>query len=166
MTANNGGTVLEVKKAENKVPSFADLFQWDPFEFMKLRPSLRSAFDWPSIFGTALPATNGYSFDVDLKQKDGKYVAECSLPGFKKGDIDIQVRGNAVTVSAKSEIESKEERADYIYRERRTGEYYRTISFPADVDPKKVEAAYKDGILEITVPAPSQPKTERVEIKG
>lgn len=167
MAANNGGNAVEVKKAESSLPTLADFFEWEPYDFMKFRPSLRSFFDWPTFFKTAAsPAASAFSFDVDLKQKDGKYVAECSLPGFKKDDIDIQVRGKSVTVSAKTQGETKEERADYVYRERHTGEYHRTISFPVDLDPKKVEASYKDGILEITVPAALQTRPEKIEIKG
>jgi len=167
MAANNGGSAVEVKKASSTLPTIAEFYESNPFDFMTFRPGFRSLFDLPTFFSTAAaPSTSVFSFDVDLKQRNGKYVAECALPGFKKSDIDIQVRGKAVTVSAKTQAETKEERADYVYRERRTGEYHRTISFPIDVDPKKVEASYKDGILEISVPAPTQAKAEKIDIKG
>lgn len=166
MAANNGGTAVEIKKFEEKLPAFPDAFQWDPFhELMRLRPSLRSLYDWPSFFATT-PAVRGYGFDIDLREKDGKYIAECSLPGFKKGEIDIQVRGNNLTITAKSQGETKEQAANYVYRERHRGEYCRTMAFPEPIDPKRVEAFYKDGILEVFVPMTQQPKTEKVEIKG
>ena len=168
MSANNGGTAVEIKKIEERLPAFPDHFQWDPLaELMRYRPSLRSLFEWPTFFGTSLPAAvRGYGFDIDLKERNGKYVAECALPGFKKGEIDIQVRGKNVTITAKSQGETKEQSANYVYRERHHGEFCRTMAFPEPIDPKQVEAVYKDGILEVSVPMTLYTKTEKVEIKG
>jgi HSP20 family protein len=158
---DGGATALRVRKAEEDSPA-----RWDPFDtLLGLRP-FRPLFNWPGYFDTMVPRAAGLSFDVDLKQKDGKYVAECALPGFKKDDIEVEVRGNGVTVTAKTSTEKKEERADFVYRERYRGDYRRTIAFPSDVDPKDVTAVYKDGILEISVPAPTQPQSKKVEVKS
>lgn len=166
MSTNNGGSAIEAKKAEDRLPVFPDLFQWDPFaELVRFRPNLRSLYEWPSTFSMA-PAHSGYGFEIDLKEKDGKYIAECALPGFKKEEIDIQIRGKNLTITAKTHGKIEEKTATYVYRERHHGEFCRTLAFPEPIDPKSVEASYRDGILEVTVPMTGQKAAEKVEIKS
>lgn len=150
MSSTNGGSGIEIKKADDKLPAFPDLFKWDPFaEFAGFRPSLR-----------------GYGFDIDLKEKDGKYIAECALPGFKKDEIEIQVRGKNLTITAKTSGKVDEKSATYVYRERHRGEFCRTLAFPETIDPKLVEAVYRDGILEVSVPMSQLKAAQKIDIKS
>lgn len=165
MSANNGGSAIDVKKIEEKLPRFPDVFGFDPFaEFVGFRPSMRPFFDWAA----SLPGSGarGSAFDIDLKEKDGKYIAECALPGFKKDEIEIQVRGKNLTISAKTEGKSESKAATYLYRERHQGAFCRTIAFPEAIDPKQVEAIYRDGILEVSVPMTQQKPAQKIDIKS
>lgn len=166
MSTNNGGTAIDVKNREEARAAFPDRFQWDPFaEFMSFRPNLRSLFEWPATFPPA-SAIRGYGFELDLKQKDGKYIAECALPGFKKDDIDVQIRGKNLTITAKAHAKSIEETETYVYRERQRGEFCRTLTFPEPVDAKAVEATYRDGILEVKIPMKQPTTPEKVAIRS
>lgn len=138
----------------------------DPFaEFTRLGEGFKPLFSWLPAAQTAF-RTPTFSFDLDVYQKDGTYVVECALPGVKKENIEIQVSGKALTITAHSEELVKEDRPQYIYRERQRGEFLRTLSFPEPIDPKKVEAEYEHGILKVMIPAPKVPKAERIGIKG
>jgi HSP20 family protein len=165
MSANNGGSAIDIKKVDEKLPRFPDMFASDPFfEFMGFRPNFRPFFDWAASF--PLSGHHGFAFDIDLKEKDGKYVAECALPGFKKEEIDIQVRGKNLTITAKTQGKTESKAAAYLYRERHQGEYCRTLAFPEAIDPKQVEAFYRDGILEVSIPMTQQKPAQKIDIKS
>jgi HSP20 family protein len=55
-------------------------------------------------------------------------------------------------ISAETKQEEKKEEKGYIYRERRSGSYYRSISLPSPVDPDNSKATYENGVLEIKMP--------------
>lgn len=74
------------------------------------------------------------------------------MPGLEKQDININVTEDRLEISAETKHEEKKEEKDYIYRERRSGSYYRAISLPSPVDPDKSKATYNNGILEIKMP--------------
>src|SRR5271169_941485 len=88
---------------------------------------------------------------IDLYEKDGSYIVECALPGFKKEAITIDVVDNTLTIAAKSMAKRDVEKANYYYREMRRGSFSRSISFAQPIDPAKVVAAYESGVLTVTV---------------
>ena len=69
-----------------------------------------------------------------------------------KKDIKINVTEDRLEISAETKQEEKKEEKGYIYRERRSGSYFRTISLPSPVDPDNSKATYNNGILEIKMP--------------
>ena len=70
--------------------------------------------------------------------------------GLNTEDLDISIQQNLLVVSGRRQIETHED-ADYYRRERFEGEFRRVITLPDDVDPERVEATYRDGVLQITV---------------
>jgi HSP20 family protein len=70
--------------------------------------------------------------------------------GLDPKAIDISIQQNLLAISGGRKVEVKED-ADYYRRERFDGEFRRVISLPDDVDPDKVDAKYRDGVLQITV---------------
>ncbi len=79
-------------------------------------------------------------------------VVKAELPGVDKKAPDISVNSSSVTIKGKASHEEKEEKGDYYHCEISRGEYSRTLPLPAEVDEGKVEAKFKDGILELTMP--------------
>ena len=74
---------------------------------------------------------------VDIKESDDKYLLEAELPGVNKDDINIEIRNDIITISVERNEEIKEERENYIRRERRYGSFRR--SFPVeDVEQDKI----------------------------
>jgi HSP20 family protein len=71
-------------------------------------------------------------------------------PGLDPKSLDLSIQQNLLTVSGSRKVEVKED-AEYYRRERYDGDFRRVISLPEDVDPDRVEAKYRDGVLQITV---------------
>jgi HSP20 family protein len=70
--------------------------------------------------------------------------------GLDTKDLDIAIQQNLLAVSGRRRVETHED-ADYYRRERFEGEFRRVVTLPDDVDPERVEATYRDGVLQITV---------------
>ncbi|MBR1422056.1 MAG: Hsp20/alpha crystallin family protein [Ruminococcus sp.] len=108
------------------------------------------------------------SFRTDIKDEGDKFVMEAELPGFDKEDIKLDITGDTLTLSAEHKAEKKEEnkKDNYIRRERTYGSYQRSFDLTG-IDADKIEAEYKNGILELTLPkmAEVKPESRRLEIK-
>ena len=96
---------------------------------------------------------------------DGEnFHAEAELPGFKIEDIDLSVAGTELQIRGKRAIQAKESRTLH-RQERAAGEFSRTITFPAEIDADKVQAALHDGVLSITLPKAPSAKPRKIEVK-
>ncbi|MCI5967149.1 MAG: Hsp20/alpha crystallin family protein [Tenericutes bacterium] len=110
------------------------------------------------------------NFDVmkcDVYEKDGVYHIEADIPGFKKDEISVDCEDGYVTISAEknTENEEKDENKKYIKRERFYGKTVRKF-YVGDVDSDKIQAEYKDGMLELVVPKEEKlPNKKSIEIK-
>jgi HSP20 family protein len=96
---------------------------------------------------------------------DGEaFHAEAELPGYRIEDLDLAVAGSELRIRGKREIALKEGWAVH-RRERPSGEFARTITFPAEIDADRVQAALKDGVLSITLPKAPTAKPRKINVK-
>jgi len=105
---------------------------------------------------------------TDIKDAGDKYIMESELPGFEKEDIKLDINGSYLVISAehKTENDKKDDKGNYIRRERSFGSYKRSFDI-SDVDTDTICAEYKNGILIIDLPKkkPEEPLAKRLEIK-
>ena len=105
---------------------------------------------------------------VDLVDKGEKFILRAELPGFEKEDIEILTNKNTITFSAEKKSEKEENGQDYLHRERTYSASKRTINFPEEVNPSKIEATMKNGVLEVIAlkkePEPDE-KLRKIELK-
>jgi len=97
--------------------------------------------------------------------EDGQFVS-AEMPGVRAEDIDISVTGDTLTISGARSIDEVPEGARYLRKERGFGDFSRTIQLPYAVDQKKVEASFKNGVLNITLPRAEAEKPKKITIKG
>ena len=103
---------------------------------------------------------------VDVEENDKSYVVKAEIPGVKKEDIDVQIDGNLVTISAESKREKKvEEKGKVIRSERYYGSMLRSFSLANDVDQAEASAKYTDGILELTLPKKATSAAKKLAVK-
>ncbi len=99
-------------------------------------------------------------FKVDVKDNGDHYELAADLPGFAKDDVKLSYENGYLTISAekKDEKDEKDDKGNYIRRERSYGSTSRSF-YINDIDEKKAQAAFKDGVLTIKMPK----QTEKVE---
>jgi HSP20 family protein len=109
---------------------------------------------------------SGWFPQIELYEKDGDYVIEAQVPGFKRDEIEIDCAENRVTISGSSERQSVEEqlKGRVHYSEIQRRDFSRTIALPVEIDPDKVTAKLQDGLLTIVLPSTSQTPAKRVPI--
>jgi HSP20 family protein len=102
---------------------------------------------------------------LDLSETDNAYVVKAEIPGVKKGDIDVRVDGNQVTISAEVKQDKEEKKDGRVLRsERRYGYASRTFSLAHDVDQGAADAKYANGVLELKLPKKAPASGKRLPI--
>jgi HSP20 family protein len=107
-----------------------------------------------------------FSPALDVKETKDAYIVQADLPGVDKQDIKVSVEEGVLTLSGSRKAEHQEENADKTWRrvERRWGAFERSLRLGRGVDPSKVAAEYKDGVLSITVPKSESALPRVVEV--
>jgi HSP20 family protein len=144
----------------------ATLVRWEPFrEFAALQNEMSRLVNSWAGEGNGSGA-RAWVPSVDVWETDDDVVYAFDLPGIPEDKISVEVEDGALTVSGERE-RTHEPEGDRFYRyERRFGSFARTIGLPQGVKDDAIKADYRDGVLEIRVPKPEQPKPRRIQIGG
>jgi HSP20 family protein len=103
---------------------------------------------------------------VDVEENDKAYTVKAEIPGVKKEDINVQIEGNQVSISAESKQEKDiKENGKVIRSERYYGSLYRSFSLGQDVDQAAANAKYADGILQLTLPKKPSAATRKLTVQ-
>lgn len=143
----------------------ATLVRWEPFrEIATLQNEMSRLMN--TFTGDAGNGSSHRSWvpALDVWETEGEIVYALDLPGIPEEDISVEFEDGALTVTAQRE--RKEELSeDKLYRfERRFGTYSRSFGLPQGVTEDQINAEYKNGVLEIHVAKPEQPKPRRIQI--
>jgi HSP20 family protein len=104
---------------------------------------------------------------IEMVEKDGKLRISADLPGVKKEDLNVSIADDAVTVEGERRQERTIDERGYYQSERSYGSFYRSIPLPEGTDTDGATAEFKDGVLQIEIPAPQLTSHgRRLEIKG
>ena len=130
-----------------------------PFENMRIWQPLfdRQGMDHPG------------DFSLDIREKETGWELKADLPGFKKEDIHLDYKDGILTISGeKNEEKEEKDRDKYLRREFTSYSFHRSFELPEErYDVAKAQAAYKDGILEVTLPKKEQKDkvSRQIEVK-
>lgn len=92
------------------------------------------------------------NFRLDVIDRDKELIVRGELPGVKKDDVKVTIQGDRLMIEAEREFEEEVKEDDYYRHEMGYGTLMRTVVLPVDVDPEKIHAELKDGLLEVTLP--------------
>lgn len=127
-----------------------------------LQRQMNRLFDdfFPARFRPALeyPAMNIWANEASV-------LVTAELPGIQGKDLDINVLGENLTISGSRPQDDVPEATQYHRRERGFGQFSRTIQLPYAVDVKRVNASFKDGILNISLPRAESDKPKKIAVR-
>lgn len=113
-----------------------------------------------------LTATAASHPAVNIYQNDDALLMTAELPGYSEDEIDLIVQDDEITLSANTETNDDNQSGVWHRRERRQANFTRHIELPFRVDPDKVEARLKRGVIEIEVKRPETEKPRRISISS
>lgn len=146
------------------------LIRWDPFADMaQLREQMNRLFEQNlTRYGNEPMATQTWAPAVDIAETENEIVLHVDVAGVKPEEIDIQITGDTLTIKGERNAHTEEKDRRYLRIERSYGAFQRSFTLGLPVDQSQVHAAYKDGVLEVTLPKAEavKPKQVKVEIEG
>lgn len=144
------------------------IIKWDPFgNVSTLQNRINRMFD--EAFATNQSrqediVTNAWKPPVDIFQDEQGIVIKAELPGVKKENISVDVKENILVLKGNRPIDTDVPEDRYYRRECVSGQFYRAFTLQEYVAPEKIQAAFKDGILEIKIPKPEEQKPTQVTV--
>ena len=94
-----------------------------------------------------------------------KMVVRADLPGIDPKNVEITVTGDLLTIKGSREDQREKKERNFVFKEVSYGSFERSITLPAGVKAEDIKASYKDGVLELTAPAPKELSARKVPIE-
>lgn len=141
---------------------------WDPFkELSEIQKEMNRLFslsfareagkDTGLLEGAWTPA-------VDIYDSKDNILVKADLPGLKKEDIEVTVHKDFLIIKGEKKQEKEIKDKDFVRSERFTGSFQRAVRLPAEVQADKVQATYKNGVLELILPKSEKSKPKQIKI--
>ena len=102
----------------------------------------------------------------DLSETEKEVIVKAELPGMDVKDIDIALTDGLLTIKGERQLEKEDKKENYHRIERQFGSFSRSLNLGTKVRSEGIEAAYKDGILTVTLPKVEASKPRRIEVKS
>jgi HSP20 family protein len=111
-----------------------------------------------------LPFTDGAPF-VDIQETAQEYFIKAEMPEMKREDVQVNVLDGVLTIEGERSQEKEEQGKTFHRAERSYGKFVRQFGLPAEVDAAKVQAEYRDGVLNVHLPKAAAAKSTAVNVK-
>lgn len=144
-----------------------DIVPWRPFRELG---TLRREMDnlWNRFFGEiSMPSvfSQEWAPTVDVSETKDNVVVKAEIPGMEAKDMDVSFSGDVLTIKGEKKTEEEKKDEHYFYRERYSGSFQRSFRLPVAVKSEKADAAFKEGVLTITIPKAEEAKKKEIKIK-
>jgi HSP20 family protein len=141
---------------------------------MKLIQYQRPGLVWPTLGRLAglqdeldrlfeSPMT-GWAPALDVQEDKDNFTIKVELPGLKREDIEVSLQEGALVISGERNAEKIGEGTEVHRQERFYGKFQRALTLPAPVAADKVKAAYRDGVLTVTLPKAEEAKPKQIDV--
>ncbi len=132
-------------------------------DFDRLRQEVNRLFN---VFGSSTePFVSRVYPALNLTDDGNNFYVRAELPGVDPESLEISVVEGQLLIRGERKIEPEEQKAGYHRRERESGFFRRTMTLPARVDPGKVSADMKNGILTVMLPRSEEAKPRKISVK-
>jgi HSP20 family protein len=142
------------------------LVKWAPLN------NIESMFDnyvrslgWPLNGDQVLISKDDWTPRVDISETDTELVIKADIPDVKKEDVKVSVEEGVLTIQGEKKQEREESGKKYHRIERFYGNFSRSFTLPSYVNEGKIEASFKNGVLQLHIPKTAQSAHKNIEIK-
>jgi HSP20 family protein len=103
---------------------------------------------------------------MDLVETEDHYLLKADLPGMGQDDVAIEFNDGTLSISGERTAEYERKEKGFFRLERSFGKFSRSLTLPDGIDPDRIDASFRDGVLEVTIPKPEQRKPRRIAVSG
>ncbi len=138
------------------------LIKWDPFrEFNALNERMGGFLgrNWEAPL-----STTAWNPAVDIFENDNEIIIKAELPGMNAKDIEVKIENNILMLKGERRFEKETKEENYHRVEREYGTFSRAFTLPVAVNPEKVVAEYKDGLLKVVLPKKEEIKPKPIKV--
>jgi HSP20 family protein len=136
--------------------------------FMLMRRDLDTLFD--RFFGRwGFPPEETWvtpEMGLDVEDKEKEFLIRAEVPGFAANEVEVELSGDVLTITARHEEKEEKKEKEVPEKPARFSHLTKSVVLPAAVDAEKIEAAYKNGVLEIHVPKAPEAMARKIPIKA
>lgn len=141
------------------------LVRWDPARELASMEIDRLNRMFNELFRTGENLARGWMPAVDIFTTDAhEFVIKAELPGMKREDINVTFENNVLTLRGERKFEEETNRDNYQRGERHYGSFSRSFNIPGTVDPSRIAASYKDGVLTVRLPQREEAKPKQITV--
>ena len=133
----------------------------DPWDLFR-RELLDRNERWPR--GASRARTAGVFPPVNIYDDGEGFLVRAEMPGIERDELDVSAKGDQVTIRGARRIPEAGETASYHRRERDSGTFRRSVTMPDAVDPDKVRATYRNGVLEVYAPRAEEARPRTIQV--
>ncbi len=134
----------------------------DPFDALSSLQQTMDAFRASGWLNSG-PSGDGAYPPVNVFRKGDDFIIITEVPGIKKSDLEVQVKGTTIRLAGTKTVAYPEKSALH-RRERLAGKFARAVTLPVEIDPEGVKAEYRDGILALYLPRAERDKAKSIQI--
>ena len=141
--------------------------RWNPSQDLKtLQAQLHRVFEPFARYATADEdlVSGSWIPPVDVAETQERILVRAEVPGMKQDDIQIEYENGMLTIRGERKIEKEDPGLQWHRVERTYGNFSRSFTLPRTVDPERIGATYRDGVLEIEVPKKEEAKPKQIKI--
>ena len=141
------------------------LVRWDPVRELAGMEVDRLNRMFSDFYGETY--NRGWLPPVDIYENDDReFVIKAELPEMKREDIHLTFENNVLTLRGERKFEHEKKRDNFHRVERSYGSFSRSFTLPNTVDPAKITAAYKDGVLTVRLPQREDAKPKQISVNA
>ena len=142
--------------------------RWNPFrELEDMQGRLNRLFGEAAFARTVdnEMSFSGWSPAVDVQETDQEYLIKADLPDVKKDDVKVELLDGTLTIQGERRQEKEEKGKKFHKIEREYGTFLRRFAMPSEVDATKVQAEFKNGVLNVHLPKSATAKPKAIDVK-
>ena len=146
----------------------SNIIRWNPFrEMAAMQNMMDRLFDdaWRGEWPRGTGWTGLETPALDIHENDNAYTVVVPLPGVKPDDINVKMQNGVLSISGELPQPHVNDNSKVVVQERYYGKFSRSVTLPQSVDADKVEAAYEDGVLTLTLPKVPEAQPKQIAIK-
>jgi HSP20 family protein len=142
------------------------LTKWDPFREMEdVFDRYTRAIGWPRRGSQEIMAAGDWAPRVDIAETDNEFIIKAEIPDVKKEDVKVTVDSGVLSIRGERKQEKEEKDKKFHRVERYYGSFTRSFTMPDNVDETKIEASFKDGMLNLRIPKTEAATPKAIEVK-